>query len=413
MRDSPHRTTVHTRGYSRRVPKHDIAVYSPPTGNLFRRSRGRTGGAERQMALLASELARRGRRVAVVVYPVPDPGPEVDRRLTLVERGTHAGGGAKGTLVEAVRVIRALVRANPRVVVVRGGKSVVGVVAAYCLFWRRKLVFSSANDFDFLGRAELRGRRLRLYRFGVRRADAVVVQSTRQLELARHAFPTVSASRLIRIPSFAGDAPRPVDGTPTEFFWVGRLIDYKRPLLYADLAAAVPEARFVLIPLLPPDLTAEQSQLLAQLESAAPRTPNLALESSLPHAALMGRLGRAVAVVNTSVFEGMPNTFLEAWSLGVPVLTLSFDPDDVVRERALGVAAGGSWERFVDGARELWGGRFEREELSKRLLAYVRETHAPEAVGHQWDTLLERLGAFPRRDAQRRSEDLPFTRDPA
>jgi len=395
------------------VPEHDVAVYSPPTGNLFRRSRGRTGGAERQMALLASELANRGRSVAVVVYPVPDPRPEVDGRLTLVERGTHAGSGAKGTAVEAVRVIRALVRANPRVVVVRGGKSVVGVVAAYCMLWRRKLVFSSANDFDFLGRAELSGTRLRLYRFGVRRADAVVVQSRRQLELARQAFPTVSASRFVRIPSFAGDLPRPVDGTPTEFFWVGRLIDYKRPLLYADLAAAAPEARFVVIPLLPPELTAEQSDLLKQLESAAARAPNLVVESSLPHAALMGRLGRAVAVVNTSVYEGMPNTFLEAWSLGVPVLTLSFDPDDAVRENALGVAAGGSWERFVDGARELWEGRLERDELSRRLLAYVRERHAPETVGHQWDALLERLGAVPRRDAPRPSGDRPLTRDPA
>jgi glycosyltransferase involved in cell wall biosynthesis len=395
------------------VPKHDVAVYSPPTGNLYRRSRGRTGGAERQMALLASELARRGRRVAVVVYPVPDPGPEVDGRLTLVERRTHAGEGAKGALVEAVRVIRALVRANARVVVVRGGKSVVGVVAVYCVIWRRKLVFSSANDFDFLGRAELTGRRLRLYRFGVRRADAVVVQSTRQLELARQAFPTVSASRLVRIPSFAGELPSPVDGTPTDFFWIGRLIDYKRPLVYADLAAAMPDARFVLIPLLPPDLTEEQSDLLAQLEAAAARTPNLAVESSLSHGALMGRLGRAVAVVNTSLFEGMPNTFIEAWSLGVPVLTLSFDPDDVVRTNALGVAAGGSWERFVGGARELWEGRLERDGLSSRLLAYVRETHATEAVGHQWDALLERLGAVPRRDAPRPPGDRPLARDPA
>jgi glycosyltransferase involved in cell wall biosynthesis len=363
------------------------------------------------MALLASELARRGRRVAVVVYPVPDPGPEVDARLTLVERGTHAGSGAKGALVEAVRVIRALARANPRVVVVRGGKSVVGVVAAYCVLWRRKLVFSSANDFDFLGRAELSGYRRRLYRFGVRRADAVVVQSTRQLELARQAFPTVAASRLVRIPSFAGELPPPGDGTPTEFFWIGRLIDYKRPLLYADLAAATPEARFVLIPLLPPELTGEQSDLLAQLEAAAVRTPNLAVESSLPHAALMDRLGRAVAVVNTSVFEGMPNTFIEAWSLGVPVLTLSFDPDDVVRANALGVAAGGSWEQFAAGARELWGGRLEREELSRRLRAYVRETHAADAVGHQWDALLERLGVVPRRDTPLPSGDRPL--DPA
>jgi glycosyltransferase involved in cell wall biosynthesis len=41
-------------------------------------------------------------------------------------------------------------------------------------------------------------------------------------------------------------------------------------------------------------------------------------------------LEAAVALVSTSSHEGMPNTFVEAWGHGVPVLTLSFDSDGVV-----------------------------------------------------------------------------------
>lgn len=350
------------------------------------------------MALLAAELACLGRRVAVVVYPVPDPGPEIEGRLTLVERAPHSGFGVRGVLLEAVRVARALWRADARVVVVRGGRSVVGVIGLYCWLLRRKLIFSSASDRDFLDRAERRGHRGNLYRLGVRQADAVVVQSRRQIELARHAFPKTPASRLVRIPSFASRLDLQAGGPPNAFFWVGRLHHVKRPLMYAELAATIPDATFVLVPLIPPTLTEEQSDLLARLESAAADLPNLVVEPPTPHAALMGRLARAVAVVNTSLHEGMPNTFLEAWSLGIPALTLSFDPDDVVRERGLGISAGGSWERFVAGARELWEERLERSDLSTRVRAYVREAHSPANVARQWDALLETLGPPARPD---------------
>ena len=106
-------------------------------------------------------------------------------------------------------------------------------------------------------------------------------------------------------------------------------------------------------------------------------------------------IASSVAVVNTSVLEGMPNVFLEAWSNGKPVLTLQFDPDGVVGRNGLGISAQGSWDRFVEGARELWAGR-NGEQDAKRLREYVEQTHSPEAVGAQWE---EVIGSARRRTA--------------
>ena len=353
------------------MPERAITVYSPTSAALVRRSIGRVGGAERQMVLLARELARRRVDVALVVYPVPDPVDDIPSNLVLVERPPHSGSsGILTALLESFRVIRSLLAANGRVVIVRTGTPVVGFIACYCIVRRRRFIFSSANNFDFLPRHEPSDLQARLYQFGVRHADAVVVQSLEQLELARHRFPEIR--RLVRIASFADEPTETRSGRePSAFVWVGRLIDYKRPLLFADLAAAVPEARFLLIPLVPTPPSRGEAALLSELEAFASRTPNFELGVPLPHRQLVAVLAGSVAVVNTSSFEGMPNTYLEAWGLGVPVLAFEFDPDGVIAKKGLGIAAGGSKEKFISGARELWARGFDRYACAKRARAYV------------------------------------------
>jgi glycosyltransferase involved in cell wall biosynthesis len=384
------------------MPKQDVTIYSPTASGLFSPI-GRAAGAQRQLALLADELARRGLRVALVVYPIPERRVAVEPGITLVERPEHAGDGPVQAVREATRVLRALMKADGRVVVVRSGTPVVGLVALYCRLFRRRLIFAAANNLDFLDQWS---RRTRIYAFGVRSADTVVVQSREQETLARRRFPHIR--KLVRIPSFADEPPPTAPRREASaFLWVGRLVDYKRPLLYADLAKALPDLRFVLIPLRPLYYAAER-ECLAQLEGLAARMPNFEVGESLPHAELVEALAGAVAVVNTALHEGVPNTFLEAWSQGVPVLTLSFDPDGVVQERGLGVSANGSWERFVAGARELWEGRLERDDLALRARNHVRNVHSRERVGAQWHALVEGLASS---GADRVSAQAAFTSD--
>jgi glycosyltransferase involved in cell wall biosynthesis len=156
-----------------------------------------------------------------------------------------------------------------------------------------------------------------------------------------------------------------------------------------ELAKAVPEARFTMIPV--PE--GHDRSLLEEVRRAGAAVDNLELLDPLPHARLAELVSRAVAVVNTSTLEGMPNAFLEAWSAGIPVLTLRFDPDAVVATERLGVAAGDSWPRFVSGARELWESRHHRTELARRVRAHVTAEHSSEAVGERWTALLEQVRA--------------------
>lgn len=372
------------------MSRHDVAIYAPWSGLVYERRPWRScGGGERQMMLLATRISMEGIRVAHIVYPPADPYVPEPASVTLVPRGGYAGSRRYGQLLEAVSIWRGMRRADADVYVFRTGTPALGVGALFCRLYRRPLVFSSASDSDF-GFERLAPHKLTraLYAFGVRSSTVVVVQSRQQVDLAHRVFPDVK--RVVQIPSFAemddGTAALPADKAEA-FLWSGRVVEYKQPLNYVELARAVPEARFWMLAVFDPGSV----ELAAKLRAAAAQTPNLELLEPRPHREAMELVRRSVAIVNTSRFEGMPNTFLEAWALGVPVLSLSFDADGIIDEHRLGIVAGGSWPRFLTAARELWVARGERDEVAERVKAYVRATHGMPVVTRRWSELLDEL----------------------
>jgi glycosyltransferase involved in cell wall biosynthesis len=102
----------------------------------------------------------------------------------------------------------------------------------------------------------------------------------------------------------------------------------------------------------------------------------------------MALVNRSVAIVSTSDFEGMPNTFLEGWARGVPAVAFAHDPDGVIERHRLGCFAGGSLERLVTLASSLWEERRDQAELAERCREYVLDYHSPEAVSARWVELL-------------------------
>ena len=370
--------------------RRDIAIYAPMAASFFG-GRGpradspavpRGGGAELQMTLLATGLAELGRRVALIVYPGCTKAPPSG--MDLVERGFWAGYGPRGKLGETREMWRAMKEADADVYVFRGTGAHLAVAAAFCLLHRRKFVFSAALDLDFDFDRPDRGRFQRAVgKPGLRRADLVVTQRRQQEELARRA----GLDPVVTIPSFAEPA-EPSGREPEVFLWIGRLVPYKRPLPFVQLAEAVPEARFRMICT---ETIDTPPALAEEVREAGERLDNLEVPGQLPRAQVLEDMDRAVAVVSTSAAEGMPNVFLEAWARGVPVVSLEYDPDDQIQTRGLGVIADGSQERLTDAVRSLWSDGSRRAELGRAGREYVREVHSPDAVTARWDEELEKL----------------------
>lgn len=364
--------------------RHDVVFYVPNVGPLLRLGEELpTGGGETQAVIIGRELARRGLRVAFVVYTVDLP-PSVDGLDLIVQRPPRIRLPGLGGLEAWVRTVIATTRANASVVVQANAGAVTGHVALAARLTRRPFVYSSTNVVDFeFSRLEPSRRRLALFRLGVRLADEVIVQTPEQVRLARQRF-----GRRARHISCVAETATPKRRTPNAFLWIGRLTTYKRPEAYLDLAAAVPEAKFrmVGVPSEP-----DGPRLAAALAERARSLDNVELLDPRRRADLAPLYEDAVAVVNTAEFEGMPNIFLEGWARGAPALALTHDPDGIIVREGLGAFAAGDPGVLADHARSLWGQRENQRELAARCIAYVHEHHSLESAANAWTQVIVRL----------------------
>ncbi len=372
-------------------PRNDIGIYAPHAFVSYERGNGpaqasplaRGGGAELQTALLAAQLANRGFQVGHIVFPVKRP-VELNTSLEIVEhRRPQRRRWVPRSVTRIAPLWRALVNADARLYIFRGGGSMLLVIgAAFCLVHRRRFVHSISNDFDLIVRRDRSRIGQALNRRARRRAQLVVVQTEQQGRLAREALADSSRVRLIR--SFAEPAPQSTMSPPAEpaaFLWAGRVVSYKLPLRYVELARAVPSARFEMVAATT-DETAEP--LAGELVRAARDVDNLKLMPRQAREQVLQLIDGCIAVVLTSRFEGMPNVFLEAWARGVPVLSLHFDPDGLIEQEGLGIFAGGSWERFIAGAETLRDNPELRAEIGARARSYIEQAHSPDAIGELW-----------------------------
>ncbi len=349
------------------VPRPEVVLFTPYAGPMLTGA-GSTGGAETQLVLLSHALHARGRRAALAVYDAPGGLPASVDGVQIIALPGPARGSSRARLVIAV-----LRDVDADVIVQRAAGSYTGVVGLASRLRGRRFVYSCASDLEFDGSFLAHDRAARrLFPVGLRCTHAIVVQTNAQAEMCRTAW----RRDCTVIRSIAETVP-PRTQTPEAFVWIGRMADYKRPGAFAELASRLPQARFWMI--------GEPSKSIRARASAL---PNLELLSARPRAEVMALLDRAVAVVSTSVKEGMPNVFLEGWARGVPALALAHDPDGIIERHGLGFVAANSLDRLADIAAAAWSSRGDQAAAAARCRDYVAREHTADGAAQRWERVL-------------------------
>jgi glycosyltransferase involved in cell wall biosynthesis len=248
-----------------------------------------------------------------------------------------------------------------------------GLLALFCRWHGRRFVFRTASDPD-CDRTRVHllvryARDRRLYEYGLRRADAILVQSAAQ---AARLAATFGLSG--RVAGMLVDAPLPACGRDIDVLWVSNIRAEKRPDRFLALARRLPHASMHMVGGPLPGADA----MFREIGSAAAATSNVMFHGPLSYCATNDLYGRARLLVNTSDIEGFPNSYLQAWVRGVPVVTL-IDPDGVIAREGLGVAVA-SPEEFPAAIGELLGDSGKWRAASERCRAFMAREYGEDQV---------------------------------
>src|SRR5258706_6226340 len=127
---------------------------------------------------------------------------------------------------------------------------------------------------------------------------------------------------------------QPIAAPDIDVLWVSNIRKVKRPDRILHLAERMPELK---IHMVGGALTGEEA-LFRDVRDAAATKTNVVFHGRLSYWDANALYGRARVLVNTSDVEGFPNSYLQGWIRGVPVVTL-IDPDGVIEREGLGIAA--------------------------------------------------------------------------
>lgn len=340
------------------------------------------GGIEVQVLALARALAQREWPVTLLLsdWGQPDGPLEVDG-MTVVKahRRSHSA-------LAALQLANTLRRLPVDILLLQGIHGAAGVASWVAHATGKRFVFWLASDTDALcldpQRSRLSRNQQQLAAYGLRTADALVAQTNHQRELLREHLQLPSAV----IPNvWPVDALRPGRAEQPTALWVANLRWEKRPRMVLELARAVPEMQFVMVggPM------AENQELYEGILEHQHDYPNFRYAGFVPFDEVGRQFEAADIFINTSVVEGFPNTFLQAWDAQLPIVA-SFDPDDVLKREQLGYHAE-EVEPFAQRLRSLMADEALRRALGQRGKQYLRDHFSMEVVIPKLEAMLRQV----------------------
>lgn len=331
------------------------------------------GGEPVQQTLLATALARRGHDVTMVAADHGQADGMACRGVRVFKSYRPDAG------VPVLRFVHprctglwsALRRADADLYYTSCAGMEVGLLALFCRHFGKRLVFRSASDTDCdKSRLLVRYARDRwLYAYGLRHADAILVQSASQAVALKRSYGLAS-----RVAGMLVEPPLMAPVRDLDVLWVGNIRRVKRPDRVLWLASRMPQLRFHMVG----GALAGEEALYRQVRDAAAACANLTFHGGLSYSETCSLYGRARLLLNTSDVEGFPNTYLQAWIRGVPVVTL-IDPDRVIEREGLGFAARAT-DQFVGAIAALLASPDALEAAGERCRRYMERNFGDDAI---------------------------------
>lgn len=276
-------------------------------------------------------------------------------------------------------ILNCLYRLEPDVIYQRGGQPFLAVASYYCRSHDCKVIWHIASESD-VKPFHLEWNRSILFgyidkkflEYGVRNADYIIGQAKYQDELLQQAYDRKCD---LIVPNFHPLPKREIKKeNPVKIVWVSNFKKMKQPEIFIRLAGEFEnreDVRFVMAG------RPGQGKWQIELETRMDGLRNLEYLGEIQQDEVNRILCESHIFVNTSTFEGFPNTFIQAWMRKLPVVSLRVNPDNLLTEKEIGLHSE-SFAQMVTDVRRLINDRKLREEMGDNAQEYAFENHTVE-----------------------------------
>lgn len=353
------------------------------------------GGIEWQTSLMAKWFTSQGYECSIITWDEgQEDGIEIDGiRLLKMCRQDAGFPLLRFFCPRWTSLTQALKRSDADIYYYNCGDLGLGQIAMWCRINQKKSVYSVASELDCSSKLpRLKSLRERiLYSYGLKHVDAIIVQTQRQQQMLQNGFGIEST--VIPMPcqglntNMIVQAQHSDNNSPHSVLWVGRISPEKRFEWLLELAEKCPQIIFDVI-----GQSNQSSTYASSLLKRADELNNVKLHGYVPHHKIGGYYMRAAILCCTSIYEGFPNTFLEAWSVGLPVIS-TFDPDEVIIKYNLGWKAS-TVDELADALRESIDEPQKWQKASQSARSYFKKNHELNSSIKQFEKILKEVSHY-------------------
>ena len=343
------------------------------------------GGAELKQVLLIKELLKKDYPVSVVVHDEKASPLKKDfEDLILVTSFPSIQN--VGFFKKFICLWKALKQADAEIYIQATYPP--GIVALYCLLHRKKYIKWLSSDRTVLLEDVTQKTtwitKLSLY-VDIKLASIIIGQNQYQKDMIQKKFrkKCVVIKNPFESPDDSANCATKKDHA---LLWIGTIRSLKQPELFLEIAGRFPQFKCIMIG----GKTNSEMALYETIEKKSHLLSNLSFLGFVPHSKIQEYYEQSSVFVNTSVVEGFPNTFLEAWAHGVPVVSLTVDPDEIICNHKLGFHSKTIQQMMID-IESLLKHDGLRNEIASNGRKYIREHHDVKMVTNQFIELLSSL----------------------
>lgn len=273
------------------------------------------GGTEVQTYLISKNLPRKYFSISVVVGDFGQKDEEYYNGIKLFKLKGHSKNRL-GKYLKYIRIFSLLKKINADIYQQSAAGPMIGIIALFAKIYNKKYIYRTAHDIDcnkeYLRQNSYLSRLL--FWYGLHNANIIC-------ENIKHIFLLKKNHNL-----FSRLIPSPLDVNQSSnkqmrkyILWVGRLVDWKQPEVFLDIAKKMPFLNFIMV-------CSGETDFAKKIYMRAKMLNNIHIQKNVQFEKLSKYYMQAICLVHTSKYEGYPpNTIIQAWLTKTPVIHLNLE----------------------------------------------------------------------------------------